>query len=181
MAGISALLAQNQQSTAPPEQQGSASGGDMASLASLLQQGQGGPQPQGQPQQPISTQELTAAVRHLSEFSRRFQALLSEPDIGKKNMRPEVLEMMADIMGEGFVTLPQVMAQLKTLPDDPLGQRQWLQKHYDNNMQALQGLLAHYATTAPPVSAAEAMAGGPAKDHQGVINGMIGRLTGKKR
>lgn len=118
------------------------------SLASLMgmkpnQQGQqqpGAPQP--------SYEQTVAAIRHMGAFQRGWQQILETPNIGKADVRGPFVEMMADLMGEGFITLPQSMTLMKTFPSDPLQQRKWVEEHLQRDEQASVMILQHYAAAA---------------------------------
>ena len=147
-AGLTALLSGQTQPPAPAvagEDGRDAAGG--GSLQSLLQQpgdGQGAP---GGGSPPPDRNQVAAAVRHLMAFERQWKRLMALPGFGKRDIKGDVLETMADVMGEGLVTLPQVMNELKGLPTDALGQRQWVEEHYRKAQQAQLTLLTSHAAT----------------------------------
>jgi len=186
MNNISSLVAQ-QPSAQQPQQEGSAGGADMASLSSLVQRAPGAPAgggPAAQPPAPDHAQTV-AAITHLGEFQRRFRALQAIPDIGKASIRGEVIDMMADVMGDGLVTLPQVMSQLKTFPSDPLAQKQWVDKHYQNTAQALQTILAQHAQAFPrtglePVPPMTGK-GGVAQNHATMMGALVDHYKSRTR
>ncbi len=152
--GVASLLSQQPGSQAPPEAGGAGQDGRDAagggSVQSLLQQPGGAPggAPGAGPPAP-SHEQTAAALYHLNEFQRQWKKLLDIPDIGKKDIKGDVLEMMADVMGEGLVTLPQVMNELKQLPTDALGQRQWVEEHFKKAQQAAVAILTHHAQAFP--------------------------------
>lgn len=111
----------------------------------------GGAPQQGKPQtpKPPTVQEAGAMFYHLITFQKEFLKILRDPDIGKKDIKGPIMDMMASTVAEGLVTLPQVMQQLKTLPSDPLAQRQWVEKHYANAKQASITILDHFGQNFP--------------------------------
>lgn len=189
-ASIASLVAQPQAPQAP-QGQGSASGGDKVnSLSDLVGNdndiaggAKGGAAIAGGPAPDYSHTEAT--LRHLSIFQRKWQELLKTPGIGKTNIRPQIMEMMADVMGEGLVSLPQVMSQLKSLPPDPLQQKQWIEKHFEQGQLAISSVLAHHAlafprtgnpSTDPPVP--------PPNDndnHQQMMGEVVEHYSGKRK
>jgi hypothetical protein len=181
MPDLSSLIAQPQAPQTPQMQQGTP-GEAPASLQSLM--GAPGGVPMAAPQKPPAPdyQQTASAVYHLSEFQRKYKKLLSDPEIGRKNMRPEMLEMMADVLGEGLATLPQIMSQVKDFPTEPLQQKQYLEKHYQQSKMAAMAILEHHAAAfpakgvepVPPVNV-----GGD--DHHAVLNGMMGSHYGGRR
>lgn len=133
-------------SPSPPDVQG-ATGQDSASLQGLM--GQGQPQGGGT-MQPPSHHEAVALLNHLSAFRRRWKEILDDPETGSKSINGMVYDMMADMMSDGYATLPEVMGLLKTIPDNPLEQRQWVQQHIQNDDQAMMAVLQHHAQGSPP-------------------------------
>jgi hypothetical protein len=177
-ANLNALLSRPS-TPSPPDDDPSASGRVQAAggaIQSLMQGGQ--PQGQGQPGLPAPNHEETvAALRHLWEFEREFKKVLATPDIGKADIKGQVLEMMADVMGEGLVTMPQVLNQLKSFPLEPLQQRQWVEQHLANVRQAGDAILAHHAAAFPwpGNEPTEANASRAVTDHTATISGLAGR------
>jgi hypothetical protein len=162
----------------PDQAEAGTDGRDQAGAGSLQgmlgqpQQGQGGPV-MGPPAP--NYQQTVAAVRHLSEFQRQWKQLLAIPGLGKKDVKGDVMMMMADVMGEGLVTLPQVMNELKAMPADPLGQRQWIEEHYKKAQQAEQMVIQHHTAAFPQIMPGEietAMAGNSNGDHAGMMGGL---------
>jgi hypothetical protein len=175
MPDLSSLIAQPQAPQAPQMQQGTpgqmpgAPGGIPMAAAP------------GKPPAP-DYQQTASAVYHLSEFQRKYKKLLSDPEIGRKNMRPEMLEMMADVLGEGLATLPQIMSQVKDFPTEPLQQKQYIEKHYQQSKMAAIAILEHHAAAFPargvePVPPVQV--GGD--DHHTVLGGMMGSHYGWRR
>lgn len=183
MPDLSSLIAQPQAPQTPQMQQGTP-GAAPASLQSLMGGAPGGV-PMAAPQKPPAPdhQQTASAVYHLSEFQRKYKKLLSDPEIGRKNMRPEMLEMMADVLGEGLATLPQIMSQVKDFPTEPLQQKQYLEKHYQQAKMASVAILQHHAAAFPRTGAEPmpppANVGGD--DHHAVLGGMMGAHYGGRR
>jgi hypothetical protein len=71
--------------------------------------------------------------------------------VGKKNIRPKVLTMGADLIGSKVMTLPELMAGLKDYPpaEDFLGQKKWIQKLHDSQIQAQVAILQDHANSPP--------------------------------
>ncbi len=162
-------------SAQPPEQQGSSGTASGPSVQNLLQQGQ---QPQGQGQmQPPSHQETVATLQHIMAFHTRWMEMLKDPEVGTKNMRPMVMDMMADMISDDYASLPQVMGLLKTMPTNPLEQKQWIEEHVQKDMQGMQAVLDHHAQgREPPGDLESEMAqAGDQGDRSQLVNGLVGR------
>lgn len=136
MPALNSLVTQ-QQNAEPPNLQGSDSQ-QPSGLQGIVGQ-------QQQQTQPPSHQETVALLQHISAFRRRWAQMLKDPEIGTKDMRGDVQDMMADMMADDYASLPEVMGLLKSIPTKPLEQRQWIEKHVANDDQAMQTVLAHHA------------------------------------
>ena len=143
MPALNSLVTQ-QSNVEPPNLQGSDS--QQPSGAGL----QGVVGQQQQQMQPPSHQETVAMLQHISAFRRRLVAMLNDPEVGTKDMRSDVQDMMADLMADDYATLPEVMGLLKTVPTKPLEQKQWIEKSIRDDDQAIQAITNHYVNTQPP-------------------------------
>ena len=190
---MASLLSQPQTPT-PPDADPSQDqrGGGMASQIQSLMRPPGAPgQPQGQPgqpgqQQPLDHATAAAGLRHLAEFSRHWREIMQEPGFGTKDIKGSILEMMADVMGDGLVTLPQVMDLLKRLPTQPLQQWQFVEQHYKQDQQAMTILLQRHATDFPQVNPADvdtALKAGRDKstDHVAAMQRLVNHFKGPGR
>lgn len=91
-------------------------------------------------------------------------------------MRPAIYDMMADVMGEGLVTLPQVMNQMKTLPTDPLQQKQWIAQHYQKGQAAMAQIVQQHAAAFPAIRdwrTESAARGATDKPHTDVMGALV--------
>ncbi len=169
--------------TQPPAVQGT-SGSDQASGAGIpMQGGQGGQGgggiPQQQGMQPLSHQEATALLQHISFWRRRWAAMLEDPEAGEKNLRPEVYDLMADVLSDDYASLPEVMGLLKTMPTEPLEQKQWIEGHVQSDDQQMQQVLQHYAQNGPVEDANTATAQiheSAQQDRASIVNGAVSRM-----
>lgn len=117
-------------------------------LGAIMAALQGAPQmPQGQPSP--SHEQTSAALWHLHEVQRYLEPLLHRPGTGKENMRPAIWDAVSKMLADGLFTLPQLMEQLKTLPPDPRGQKQWIVQHVMHARQAQMQILNDHRQTNP--------------------------------
>lgn len=148
MAGLGSLI-QQPNPAQEPEQQGT-------NEQSPLSAQSGTPQPQGgqQPMQPPAPNhaQTVAGLRQMGFFQKRWGELLKDPDLGTKNVRPEIIDVLADTLSDGYASMPQVLNIMKGLPSDPLQQKQWIEKHYADDQKAMAMLLAHHAAANPGVA-----------------------------
>lgn len=106
-----------------------------------------GPQgmPMGPAQQPApSHEQAVAALIHFERLSQDFGKLLADPEIGKKDMKRDIYDMAAGLLGEGFSTLPSLMGELQTIPKDPPDQYKWIKQHADNAQMAAAKVFRDY-------------------------------------
>ena len=127
----------NQPNQAPPEQQNQ--------LGGIAQQ-QGQPQPQ---QPSISKDQVIAGLHHFSQVIKEMSPLLKSPVLGTGNMRPKIFDASANLIGSGVATVPEIMNGIKDLPDDPIGQKKWLEKIVTNAMMAEKKLISDYVSQQP--------------------------------
>ena len=106
---------------------------------------------QGQPQQKtnITKQQLIAGLHHLSSFTKQFSPIMKNPDLGQKNIRPKIFDASATLIGQGIFSVPEVMNGIKDLPDDPLGQKKWLEQKLAGVMMAEKKLVSDYIAQGP--------------------------------
>ena len=104
-----------------------------------------------QPQQKsnITKQQLIAGLHHLNAFQKQFSPLLRNPDLGKSNVRPKIFDASAALIGQGIFSVPEVMNGIKDLPDDPLGQKKWLEQKLSSTMMAEKKLVSDYIAQGP--------------------------------
>ena len=113
-----------------------------------IMQGQGQPQ-QGQQKPNITKQQVIAGLHHLSAFAKQFSPILKSPEIGKSNIRPKVFDASATLIGQGIFSVPEVMNGIKDLPDDPLGQKKWLEQKLSGVAMAEKKLVSDYIGQGP--------------------------------
>jgi hypothetical protein len=130
-------------------------------------------------------QQTVSAVRHMARLERDFRGILAEPNIGKTDVKGPFIDVMADLMGEGFSTLPQVLDMMKQFPTNPLEQRQWLEQQVSNNERAQVALLQQHAAAFPEANPAESMAAlqaarGPlGRDHADTLAALSGHYKAR--
>lgn len=99
-----------------------------------------------QPQMPVSLthDQVVAAMHYFTALDRALAPLLKDDRIGRENIRPKVFEAAASLMGEKILSLADVMNAIKTLPDDPIGQKKWVEQHLRTNALAQEKIIEDY-------------------------------------
>lgn len=134
MPSLQDILAARQR---PPMPQGQPQGGNP--LAQLAPQ-------QQQPQQPAPTRAQTiAAVHQFGQIKQAMVPILDDPNLGMKNIRPKLLDSFSKLLASKTLTLPEIMKAVKALPDDPVQQKQFVEKIYTDNDKAQMMVLGHHA------------------------------------
>lgn len=111
----------------------------------MPQEAPGGQQP-SQPQLPPAPShgQTVTALRHFSALEEELSGIMKDPDLGKSDVRSEVIDSMMRLVGEGIVTAPNAVMELSTLPDKPYEQRAWVNQHFLNVVMAQNAILAHH-------------------------------------
>ena len=110
---------------------------------------QGQQQQPGQPKPQITKQQVIAGLHHLGAFTKQMSPILRNPEIGKSNIRPKIFDASAALIGQGIFSVPEVMNGIKDLPDDPLGQKKWLEQKLAGVMMAEKKLVSDYIAQGP--------------------------------
>lgn len=115
---------------APPQAQGAQpqQGGALARIA---------PQMGGQQQQPIPNRAQTvAAVKRFSAIQEALRPIISDPDLGKQNIRPEVMDAASKLLGSKLLSISEIMESIGKLPSDPIDQKAFVQQIYNQAQQS---------------------------------------------
>lgn len=92
----------------------------------------------GQPQ-PMPTPnkaQTVAAVKRLSAVQAALREVLDDKNIGKANVRPVLLDQASKLIGSRLMSLPETMQILQTFPEDPIEQKEWTAKAYNQAERA---------------------------------------------
>lgn len=84
-----------------------------------------------------------AGLMHFAVVERAFHKITRNPKYGKENVRPDVWEEVAKLVGERFFSIPQAMELMKGFPSDPVDQKSWVEKAYNQMQAARLALLQH--------------------------------------
>lgn len=80
--------------------------------------------------QPAPTHEQVVAVmRYCQAIQDEIDGLLPDPDLGKSDMKPRVIEAAEKLVAAGIFTTADAAALLADFPDVPEEQSSWLRKH----------------------------------------------------
>jgi hypothetical protein len=110
---------------------------------------QGQPPQQQQQKSNMTKQQLIAGLHHFNALTKQLSPILKNPDTGKTNVRPKIFDASAALIGQGIFSVPEVMNGIKDLPDDPLGQKKWIEKKLSDAMMAEKKLISDYIGQGP--------------------------------
>ncbi len=142
---MASLLSQPSQATPPdagPEQSQAGPQQSPGSLQQLMQSGQQQPGEQPLP----DAEHIKSALVHMTEFQRKWRQILETENIGKTDIKGPFIEAVSQLMGDQFITLPQALSLMKSFPEDPLQQRQFVEQHLQKDEQATMMLLQQAAS-----------------------------------
>lgn len=174
---MASLLSQPSQATPPeadPQQarQGQQQQGPQ-SLQNLMQDNPGAGMAIGANGRPAPNFQMTvAALKHMRMFAQEWEKLLKNDDIGKVDIKGQFIEGMARLMGDRIVTLPQTLQMMKSFPENPLAQRQWVQEHYARDRAAKAMIMQQHAQAFPIPDLSQAGLNG-GYDHAGMMGDLV--------
>ncbi|HEX5508915.1 MAG TPA: hypothetical protein VFX37_10470 [Pseudolabrys sp.] len=91
---------------------------------------------QQQPAPAPTHAQTVAAMHRFGSIKAALQPVLSDPNLGKSNIRPKLLDAASDLLGEKVLSLPEIMNAIKDLPDDPLQQKKFVEMMYGTATKA---------------------------------------------
>lgn len=139
--------------------------------------GQGAPPPAAPPAP--SHQQTVASLRHFDAIETELKKLLKDPDLGRTDIRPAVIDGMTGLVSNGIMSAGQAVTQLTDLPSDPFQQRKWLMQHLAMTAQAQVAVLAHHQAAFAGQNV-DQTAPNP-DDHVGTIQGLRAQYPTAKR
>jgi hypothetical protein len=124
----------------PPQPQGMAQGNPQNPLARLVPQLPGPP-----PRLPApSAAQATAAIKRFGAVQSAMRDLLQNPDLGRTNIRPAILDQASKLMASRILSLPETMQAIGKVSDDPLAQKSLVAGIFNQAQQAESAVLAHH-------------------------------------
>ena len=125
---------------APQQPLGAAQGNPQNPLASLA-----GPLPGLPPRPPAPTAaQATAAVKRFGAVANAMRTVLANPDLGRRNIRPAILDQASKLLSARVLSLPECMQAIGKVSDDPLAQKSLVAGIFNQARQAENAVLAHH-------------------------------------
>lgn len=108
---------------------------------------QGAPQQPQKAPPPPSHAETVAALRHFDAVKGELKTLLSNPALGKSDIKSAIIDGTTKLVAERMIKPADAVIQLSQVPTDPLQQRKWLQSLLMQAVQAEHGIMDHHRNT----------------------------------
>lgn len=124
----------------PQPQQGVPQGGGNP-LAALMGQQAAAPRPVPRP----TPGQTAAALHHFGEIKAALRPIIQDPQFGKTNVRPKLLDAASKLLAAKVLSLPQIMSAIKGLPEEPMEQVKFVEKIYGDSDQAQKIVLMQHA------------------------------------
>lgn len=158
-----------------PQPQDPMQGAPVNALAPGSGPQQGAPpqqQQQQQPQQPPapSHAQTVATLRHLHAISQELEALASDPDLGKADIKSKVIDGATKLVGMRILSPSQAVAELGEFPTQPFQQKQWVAKQLSQAQQGMNFVLDHHRAAHAGI---KDMPQGNPDDHMADMNSMM--------
>lgn len=100
--------------------------------------------PQQQQPPPPTYGQALASLRHFSAIHREVHRVLRDPTTGVSNVKPKIVDAIANLVADRILTAAAAVEQLTNVPDRPFDQKQWLIQQAVLADQAEENVLAHY-------------------------------------
>jgi hypothetical protein len=88
--------------------------------------------------------QVVAALRHFAAVNKELEGLLKNPDLGKSNIQPQIIDAVTRLVGDRFLTATEGVSQLSAVPEKPFDQRTYLARMYQQNLMAEINVLEHH-------------------------------------
>lgn len=159
---------------------------DIAPVGNALQQGPPGAAPAGAPGAPpappqLSHNETVAALRHFDEVGGMFGSVLKNEGLGKQDVKSSLIDAVTKLVADRVVPPTAAVELLSQFPTRPFEQKQWIEKHYQDNQNAAVTVLDHHRAMnagAPEDTIEQSY---DPEQHMGTIGGVLSRLKGAPR
>lgn len=137
----------------------------------------GQPGQQAAPPVPPSHQQTVAALRHFNAVEQELSSLLTDPDCGKADLKSKIIDGATGLVSKGILTPSDAVSQLGTVPDRPFEQKQWLQTHFAQTVQAADNVLAMHGAAFGGSDFGPQPPSNP-DDHSAVVQGLMSQMRG---
>lgn len=133
------------------------------------QQGAAPPNAPQQPPAPTHAQTV-AALRHFHAITQELEALASDPDLGKADIKSKAIDGATKLVGMRILSPSQAVMQLGEFPTVPFQQKQWVAKQLSQAQRGANFVLDHHRVAHAGV---KDMPQGSPDDHMQDMAGMM--------
>ena len=108
---------------------------------------QGAPAQQQNAPPPPSHAQTVAALRHFDAVKTELQTLLSNPALGKSDLKSQIIDGVTTLVSKRIMQPAEAVQQLSKVPENPLEQRKFLQAQMMQTVQAEHAIVDHHRNT----------------------------------
>ena len=138
----------------------------------------GGSMYQAPPKTNITRNQLIAGLHHFNEVQKKLFGVLNSADAGKSNIRPKIFDASAALIGEGMMTVPEVMNGIKDLPEEPVAQKKWVEQKIGQMEMAKQKLVMDFVGQGPGGDTGNEAEWSP-DNHRDHLTGLLGNYNAR--
>jgi hypothetical protein len=128
--------------------------------------------------------QTVATLRHMSAVGRELETLLRNPDLGKADIRSDIIDAVTRLVADRILTAPQGVEQLGKVPDKPFDQKQMLMQLYIHNLNSEMIVLHHhrqaFVGTGDYPTESIMHSSDKSNDHATVMQRMVAQHYGKR-
>lgn len=91
--------------------------------------------------------QTVAALRHFDAIKKELTVLVSNPALGKSNLKSQIIDGTSSLVAERVMPASQAVPLLASVPEDPIQQRKWVQQHLMNTIQSEHAIVEQHRNT----------------------------------
>lgn len=92
--------------------------------------------------------ETVAGLRHLHAIAGELRTLLKDENLGKADVKSTLIDAATKLVGSRIIAPAEAVQQLASFPERPFDQKQWVEQHYAQTVQAQAAILDHHRAQA---------------------------------
>lgn len=153
----------------------------MGGLSQTSAQAPASPAQQGQPGQQLnampapSHRQTMAALRHFDAIERELTKLLKMPELGKSDMKSEIIDAATHLVSKGILTPSEAVSELGNVPPRPFDQKKFVEAMFKQTVEGQNFVLDHHRTAFAGQGPFE---DGSPNDHLSTMAGLLSHYQG---
>jgi hypothetical protein len=122
--------------------------------------------------------ETVAALRHFNAIAGGIRVLLADPAAGRSDMKSKIIDAVSQMVAQRMIPPGTAVAQLSDVPSTPFGQKQWLEQHYQQAMQAAAMVIDHHTASHQGIPEEMINKSSDLDSHMETMRGLMGHYPG---